>query len=95
MYTAIDPVYSIACALRIKIKNIRIIRIIRINFLREKIRKRIMEKTSEVKRTLYETFQLNSFFSIYRSSRPEVFLGKDVLKICSKFTEEHHAKVRF
>ena len=24
-----------------------------------------------------------------RSSRPEVFLGKDVLKICSKFTGEH------
>ena len=48
-----------------------------------------MEKTSEVKRTLYETFQLNTFFSIYRSSSPEVFLGKDVLKICSKFTGEH------
>ena len=26
---------------------------------------------------------------IYRGSPPEVFLGKDVLKICSKFTEEH------
>ena len=25
----------------------------------------------------------------YRSSRPEVFLGKGVLKICSKFTGEH------
>ena len=24
-----------------------------------------------------------------RSSRPEVFLGKGVLKICSKFTGEH------
>ena len=24
----------------------------------------------------------------YRSSRPEVFLGKGDLKICSKFTEE-------
>ena len=54
-----------------------------------------MEKTSEVKRTLYKTFQLNTFFSIYRSSSPEVFLGKEVLKICSKFTEEHHAEVRF
>ena len=53
-----------------------------------------MEKTSEMKRTLYETFQLNSIFSIYRNSRPEVFLGNDVLKICSKFTEEHHAEVR-
>ena len=26
--------------------------------------------------------------SIPRSSRPQVFLGKDVLEICSKFTEE-------
>ena len=25
----------------------------------------------------------------YRSSHPEVFLEKDVLKICSKFTGEH------
>ena len=27
--------------------------------------------------------------SIFRSSHPEVFLGKGVLKICSKFTGEH------
>ena len=27
--------------------------------------------------------------AIFRSSHPEVFLGKDVLKICSKFTGEH------
>ena len=26
---------------------------------------------------------------LYRSSRPEVFLRKDVLKICNKFTGEH------
>ena len=26
---------------------------------------------------------------IFRSSHPEVFLGKSVLKICSKFTGEH------
>ena len=26
---------------------------------------------------------------IFRSSRPEVFLGKSVLKICRKFTGEH------
>ena len=31
-------------------------------------------------------FQSNS---IYRNSPPEVFLTKGVLKICSKFTEEH------
>ena len=27
--------------------------------------------------------------TIYRSSRPDVFLGKSVLKICSNFTGEH------
>ena len=27
--------------------------------------------------------------AIYRSSRPEVLLGKGVVKICSKFTGEH------
>ena len=26
---------------------------------------------------------------LFRSSRPEVFLGKGILKICSKFTGEH------
>ena len=29
----------------------------------------------------------------YRSSHPEVFLEKDVLKICSKFTGDTHAEV--
>ena len=32
---------------------------------------------------------LTSPFKGYRSSRPEVFLRKGVLKICSKFTGEH------
>ena len=26
---------------------------------------------------------------LFKSSPPDVFLGKDVLKICSKFTGEH------
>ena len=30
-----------------------------------------------------------SFFIIFRSSRPELFLRKGVLKICSKFIGEH------
>ena len=30
-----------------------------------------------------------SWMSSFRSSHPEVFLGKGVLKICSKFTGEH------
>ena len=35
-------------------------------------------------------FILLSFYDkYYRSSHPEVFLGEGVLKICSKFTEEH------
>ena len=29
------------------------------------------------------------YLTSYRSSHPEVFLGKGVLKICSKFTGEH------
>ena len=35
--------------------------------------------------------QLETFFilSIFRSDPPDVFLGKSVLKICSKFTREH------
>ena len=32
------------------------------------------------------------YFTQDRSSRPEVFLGKGVLKICSKFTEEHSCR---
>ena len=31
----------------------------------------------------------------YRSSQPMVFLGKDVLKQCSKFQENTHTEVRF
>ena len=32
---------------------------------------------------------MHSNFLLLRSSRPDVFLGKGVLKICSKFTGEH------
>ena len=31
----------------------------------------------------------NTYFSNYRGSHPEVFLGKGCLKICSKFTKEY------
>ena len=31
----------------------------------------------------------DNLLEFYRSSHPEVFLGKGVLKICSKFTREH------
>ena len=52
----------------------------------------------------YPSFQKLEFHSIqkrnqftdamkYRSSRPEVFLGKGVLKMCSKFTEEHLCQI--
>ena len=30
---------------------------------------------------------------IFRSSRPEVFLGKGVLKICSRFKGEHPCRI--
>ena len=36
-------------------------------------------------RKLNQTYKIDS----YRSSPSEVFLGKGVLKICSKFTGEH------
>ena len=35
----------------------------------------------------------NLKWKYYRSTRPEVFLGKDVLKIDSKFTGDAHAEV--
>ena len=35
------------------------------------------------------TADIKKHILIYRSSHPEVFLGKSVLKICSKFTGEH------
>ena len=34
-------------------------------------------------------WKLTTNHIVYRSSRPEVFVGKVVLKICSKFTGEH------
>ena len=34
----------------------------------------------------------NRFILLFRSSRPKVFLRKDNLKICSKFTREHPCK---
>ena len=37
-------------------------------------------------RSLVET---SGFLTLYRSNHPEVFLGKGILKICSKFTGEH------
>ena len=38
-------------------------------------------------------FQLiNTKSGIYTSSHPKVFLGKGVLKICSKFTGEHSCR---
>ena len=33
------------------------------------------------------------FFRSFRSSHPKVFLGKGVLKICSKFTGEHPCRI--
>ena len=32
---------------------------------------------------------VNHLAAMFRSSPPEVFLGKGLLKICSKFTGEH------
>ena len=43
-------------------------------------------RTSQYPLLMYDT-QLLCF--LYRSSRPEVFLRKGVLKLCSKFTGKH------
>ena len=40
-------------------------------------------------KNIQKTKTLNAQGLLYRSSRPEKFLGKVVLKICSKFTGEH------
>ena len=40
-------------------------------------------------RAIYIAFQVLIFHTTFRSSHSEVFLGKGVLKICSKFTGEH------
>ena len=37
----------------------------------------------------YVAFLIRYIYICYRSSRPEVFLVKGVLKMCSKFTGEH------
>ena len=37
----------------------------------------------------YDYIVHRALYVIYRSSHPEVFLGKGILKICSKFTGEH------
>ena len=43
-----------------------------------------------LKKSLMENFIFcAAFIKVSRSSRPKVFLRKGVLKICSKFTEEH------
>ena len=38
----------------------------------------------------FKIFNINPYgIPLYRTSHPEVFLEKGVLKICSKFTGEH------
>ena len=46
------------------------------------------------RRSLSKKINLNESLAqdIRRSSHPEVFLGKGVLKICSKFTGEHQCR---
>ena len=46
-----------------------------------------MKKSLRKKHKLFD-----AIISCCRSSHPEVFLGKGVLKICSKFTGEHPCK---
>ena len=39
--------------------------------------------------------EVDAYIGNNASNHPEVFLGKGVLKICRKFTGEHHAEVQF
>ena len=46
-----------------------------------------------LKTNLYFIHQFSiQLWSVYRSSHPEVFLGKGAMKICSKFTGEHSCR---
>ena len=36
-----------------------------------------------------KTAKLQIWYELFRSCHPQVFIGKGVLKICSKFTGEH------
>ena len=49
----------------------------------------ILNKFSTVTISWYIWQGISDWFKILRSSPPEVFLGKGVLKICSKFTGAH------
>ena len=40
----------------------------------------------------YHNIMLQSWQTVYRTSPPEVLLGKGVLKICSKFAWEHQCQ---
>ena len=44
---------------------------------------------SKKKKFFLSFFLVKLHFHFFRSSLPEVFLGKSLLKICSKFTGEH------
>ena len=39
--------------------------------------------------TSYQCSHFYQNFPVFRSSSPEVFLGKSILKLCCKFTREH------
>ena len=51
-------------------------------------------KTSDVNILLTEVDKKGQVPIVVRDSPREVFLGKDVLKICSKFTGEHSCRMK-
>ena len=65
--------------------------------LLNKITKDKICSTSMLQRKARTKFSISLYFGLHdvRGSPPEVFLSKGVLKICSKFTWEHHSAVRF
>ena len=52
-----------------------------------------ISKVSGLLKSLAMTFLCVHAEIHYRSSPPEVFLGKGILKICSKFTGEHLCQI--
>ena len=48
-----------------------------------------LKTRTSLKEVVFFGFFPENYSPMFKSSRPEVFLGKCVLKICSKFTREH------
>ena len=73
------------------------VRRVAINFFELGVVKNFMQNSViDCNSIIYQFYRVSDTYflkNIIRSSQPEVFLGRDVLKICSKFTGAAHAEV--